>query len=478
MSRILLEQHQDRPEPVGTDLDDPKSLTIDAIVPDHSSVQRRSSGLLWLAIFAVLALGFLAGRFFSSREASSTPKIELGEATRSTSETLNSIVVTTQPVEKRSLQRVVQAVGTLHGYEEMVVSSKLDGRVSKIYHDLSSVVNPGDLLLELDSTDAQLSVQQAERSLQAELSKWGFATIPNDSEDLSQLPNVVSSKLRYELAKSRLSRMLPLQSSMAITADDLEQAKSEAQVAESDWKNQQLMAKAAAATARLRAAELAIAQQRLKDCQIRVPIPSMADDATAPIYTISERMVSEGSMLRVGTELFKLVLGKTLKLRLAVPEGYSETIRVGQVVEVTTRSSSTAAFGEVKKVSPAVDRTTRTFLVEVEVPNETGKLKPGSFARARILLQSSDEAITVPSSSVYSLAGIQKIFIVDGDVVREHHVTLGEQTKEWVEILSPVLNPGMRVVTSGQRLLSDGIAVTERSTDDFSTNLDSTRSKP
>ena len=84
----------------------------------------------------------------------------------------------------------------------------------------------------------------------------------------------------------------------------------------------------------------------------------------------------------------------------------------------------------------------------------------------------------MPSSSVYSLAGIQKIFIVDGDVVREHHVTLGEQTKEWVEILSPVLNPGMRVVTSGQRLLSDGIAVTERSTDDFSTNLDSTRSKP
>ena len=74
----------------------------------------------------------------------------------------------------------------------------------------------------------------------------------------------------------------------------------------------------------------------------------------------------------------------------------------------------------------------------------------------------SEKAATVPLSALYSLAGINKIFLVQGDHVREIQVTLGEQTSEWVEIASPSIPSDSRVVTSGQRMLSDGAPVIER----------------
>jgi RND family efflux transporter MFP subunit len=260
--------------------------------------------------------------------------------------------------------------------------------------------------------------------------------------------------------------MLPLEATNAVSADDLEQSRSEASIAESDLKNQILMAKAAAATARLRSADLEIARQRLRDCEIRVPQPSNAARPEDQVYTISERMVSEGTLLRTGSEVFRLVLGKTLKLKLFVPEVYTSQIAVGQDVSITVSSSSEPEPGRVARISPSIERATRTFLVEVEVPNESGRCKPGGFAKANILIGKTVDAVTVPPSSVYSLAGIQKIFLIENGIAREHHVTVGQQTRDWIEIATPVISVPSRVITSGQRMLSDGLPVVERQASD------------
>jgi multidrug resistance efflux pump len=223
----------------------------------------------WIAWLALAVGAFAVGRWWSNLEAHA-PLVKLEGVKLGTVTHGDALVVTAEPVQIRPIQRTVDAVGTLHGFEELVISSKLEERVARIYHDLSSVVKPGDVLLELDETDARLAVDQAERSLQAELSKWGFAAVPVEGEDLSGLPMVVSAKQKFDLAKSRLDRMLPLEPTKSISIDDLEQAKSDVRVLESDWKNQLLMGQSAAATARLRAADLAIAKQRLIDCQIRM----------------------------------------------------------------------------------------------------------------------------------------------------------------------------------------------------------------
>ncbi len=60
------------------------------------------------------------------------------------------IKIAVAPVSIRSVQRSVESVGTLHGFEEITLSSKVEGRVIKIHYDLASVVKPGQVLLELD----------------------------------------------------------------------------------------------------------------------------------------------------------------------------------------------------------------------------------------------------------------------------------------------------------------------------------------
>jgi len=413
----------------------------------------------WLAL---VAFSFLAGRYMGSGEGHSTAKHRLEPSSLNRLPSESAISVTVAPIGERTVERTVNAVGTLHAFEELVLSSKIEGRVERIHADLASVVQPGEVVLELDATDARLSVQQAERSLQSELAKWGFAQVPEENGDLSQLPSVVSARYRYELAKSRYERVIQLRASNSISADEFEQVKSEFQVMESEWRNQQLMAASAAATSRLRAADLEIAKQRLADCILRAPHPTILDPTGSIEYLVSERLVSEGTLLRPGTEVFRLVLGKTLKLRLAVPESHASSVAVGQTVRVFPSSTEQTLLGRVARVSPAVDRSTRTFLVEVEVSNEKGLCKPGGFAKASILVGVTERATTVPASSVYSFAGIQKIFVLEDDRVREHHVRLGEQSQEWVEIVSPALPSKAHVVTSGQRLLSEGSTVSVR----------------
>ncbi len=423
---------------------------------------RRSTFVGWIAGVVILTLAFGLGWWMANRRAHQLERLTLPPSSNNASH--DAIVVTVSPIERRVVQRYVEAVGTLHGFEEVTLSSKQEGRVLKIFHDLSSVVQPGERLLELDPTDAKLAYDQAERNVQTELAKGGFSKVPAESDDHSKLPSVVSARLRYELAQSRLQRIMQLKSSNSISAEDFEQAKSDALVLESDWQNQLLMANSAAATARLRNAELAIANQRLRDIVICAPTPTMATATANQYYSITERMVSEGTLVRPGTEVFKIVLGRTLKLKLAVPEAYSGDVIVGQSVEVLTGSILKPTIGTIARISPAIDRSTRTLIVEVDVPNQDGLLKPGGFAKGRILIGIDENATTIPLTGLYSFAGIHKVFVVQDGIAREFKVTLGEQTGVWVEIATPQLPNDSIVVTSGQRLLSDGISISVRDT--------------
>ena len=83
--------------------------------------------------------------------------------------------------------------------------------------------------------------------------------------------------------------------------------------------------------------------------------------------------------------------------------------------------------------------------------------------------------MTVPLASLYSSAGINKVFLVDGDKAREIQVVLGEQSKDWVEILEPAIPPTSRVITSGQRMLSDDAPIVLRQAGQTTTNEAETR---
>lgn len=419
---------------------------------------------LWLLQIGV-ALG--AGYWIATVVATPDARIALGvhEAKVLPDST---VTVTTAPVTARKVERSISAVGNLHGYDEVTLKNKISGRVLKIHHDFADRVQPGELLMKIDPTDAQLAVEQSKRSLNSELARWGFQDVPGADADLTQLPTVVSARLRSEWSRSQLSRLTALSGRGSVSAEEIEEARTNAMVAESDYANQLQLARAGVATAQLKKADLDIAEQQLVETQIYVPLREDADKLPDVHYTITDRFVTEGAWLPAGAELFRLVIDDTLKLRLTIPEKHASGVLVGQRVEVSTLSSTEPVLGSVTRIGPAVDPTNRTFQVEAEIPNPNGVLKTGGFAKANVVTNSADTTQTVPLMALVSFAGVHKLFVVDGDIVKEVHVKLGEQTSEWVEILEPRLSESVHVVTSGQSKLSDGatIALRNNASDD------------
>ena len=79
------------------------------------------------------------------------------------------IPVTVAALEHRPVERTVEIVGTLKGYEEVTVGSKKAGRVVQVRHDMGDRVEPGEPLVELDAVDAKLALDQSESKYLAEL---------------------------------------------------------------------------------------------------------------------------------------------------------------------------------------------------------------------------------------------------------------------------------------------------------------------
>ena len=91
---------------------------------------------------------------------------------------LQPVTVTTELVTTRPVQRTVKIVGSLYGQEEIAVSAKIEGRVTRILHDVGDVVRPGDVLVEIDETDYRLSMNETQRALELELARLGLTELP------------------------------------------------------------------------------------------------------------------------------------------------------------------------------------------------------------------------------------------------------------------------------------------------------------
>jgi len=127
-------------------------------------------------------------------------------------------------------------------------------------------------------------------------------------------------------------------------------------------------------------------------------------------------------------------------------------------VTLTVEGDPTVYRGRVVRLSPIVQEQNRTLMVEAEVPNERGFLRPGSFARVDIMTEVSQPVISVPATAVIVFAGVEKVLIVRQGKTAEVRVTTGRRLGEDVEIVEG-LKRGDAVVSKPGNLVG-GQAVT------------------
>ena len=370
--------------------------------------------------------------------------------------------VTVAAVTAVPVQRTILASGTLNACDDVMLTPKVDGRVIALYANMGDRLPPGAPLLDLDPTDHQLAVLEAKRALDAELAPLGLTELPAGPLDAKGL-EAVPSVLLAEVSRQNAERKYKLwKNNSTSSQSEMLAAELDLKAAEANRKVAVATAESRLAGARLRKAVLDSAEQRLRDTKLRVPdAPPGAPPAVK--YAVAQRMIGVGEMIRTmpTTNVFRLVIDSTLKLRIAVPEKHIPDVATGQVVDVTTDAYSTVAFvGRVSRINPTVDPATRTFLVEVDVPNADGRLKAGGFARAAVRLRT-DTVTAVPNAALVSFAGVNKVFVADGGKARAVPVTVGLREKEWVEVAGD-LPAGAAVVTSGFSQLIDGSPIRVR----------------
>ena len=165
--------------------------------------------------------------------------------------------------------------------------------------------------------------------------------------------------------------------------------------------------------------------------------------------------VEQGEATGPGATVMRVVQLDPAIVDLAVSDRDVLSLEPGLPVTVSVASRSETFAGKVARVSPAADLRTRSFKVEVEVPNPDRRLMPGMIARVEVSRPLAQNAVVVPQEWIVTRRDKRGIFVVTESTATWRDVELGEVIHDRVVVESGV-KPGDRIVITGHRDLVDG----------------------
>ena len=313
--------------------------------------------------------------------------------------------VTTIVAAREQWPATLSAIGTVAAVQGVTVSADLPGIVERIAFDSGRTVRKGDILVQLDTRqeDAQLAGAEAELQL---------------------------TRLNYE-------RMQGLVAQDAVSRAEFDAAAAAHTQAE----------------ARLREIRATIDRKT-----IRAPFTGV----------LGIRQVNLGQYLTGGDPVVPLQSLDPVYVNFSVPQQAAGEMRVGRKVQIAVGELGGSVFmARVSALDSIVDQTTRNVQVQATLTNPGGRLKPGMFVQAQVMLGDGNQVVPVPASAINYAPYGDSVFIVTDMQdpqgqnyrgVRQQVVKLGPARGDQIAVLSGI-EPGDEVVTSGVFKLRNGAAV-------------------
>lgn len=317
--------------------------------------------------------------------------------------TTDTLTVSTRaiiPVKVSSLARVkiartIDYTATILPFEEVNMAPSTPGRVDKIYVEVGDKVKKGDKLFLMDRTQLyQLRLQLS--SLEKDLSRIDtlLRTGSAKQQQYDQL------KTQYDVTKTNV-----------------------------DFMEQNTLMKAPFAGI--------ITGKYLEDGEMYSGAPTTSTGRSA-IVTVMQV--------------------NPLKVNVNISEQYYPLIKNGLKVQVTADVYTKEVFtGTVFRIAPTVNSGTRSFISEIELPNQKDLLKPGMFVRVSMDL-GEVETFVVPASTVLVQEGTNQryVFVEENGTARRVEVLIGKRFDDQLEIISETLKAGDNLVSEGQSKLING----------------------
>ena len=387
------------------------------------------------------------------------------------------IAITTVKTEAREVPAVVQTTGSLVADETSNVAPKVAGKVVNVGIDVGDFIGQGSVIAKIDDSDArrrlaaaEAGVKQAVAAVRQAEARLGLG--PGGSFNASSIPEVRSANANYQQALAELRqaeaneqryRDLVQSGDTAMityeqyrTARDTARARAnaaketlDAQVNTAKQNNQAI----ASANASVEAArtQVEIAKQEVADTIVRAPFSGF----------VSARDVAVGEFVSSADVIATIIRSNPIKIQMQVAETDVPSILVGRGVSVQVDAYRERRFsGTVSAINPAVETTSRSFIVEARIENPDNALRSGMFATARINKEGGSTGIFVPKSAVYNHVptGSFRSFVIVEGVAKLRTVQLGSEEGDYVQILSG-LNADEVVATSNLDQLFEGAKV-------------------
>jgi RND family efflux transporter MFP subunit len=176
--------------------------------------------------------------------------------------------------------------------------------------------------------------------------------------------------------------------------------------------------------------------------------------------TIEERNVEAGEHVARGAAMFTLVRSDVLELAAAVPANRANNVMVNQTVRFTAAGAQFE--GRVARVSPTINTATQSITVYVQVPNQGGRLKGGTFTTGRVISRAVAEALVVPTTALRQTegTGTPYVYRLEGTTVAQVNVQLGivDEAAGLAQIISG-LAEGDRIIVGNVGTLGRGMQV-------------------
>lgn len=297
------------------------------------------------------------------------------------------------------------AVGSLVAQRGVMVSNEIPGKVSAIHFDSGANANAGELLIELDTT--------------------------TDAAELKRL------QAGQRLAKIQLDRATRLATKAFASKSNVDEA--QAQLDQAD-------------------AAVALQKALLNKKKITAPFNG----------TLGIRQVDLGEYLAAGAKIVSLQALDSLYLDFSLPENQLVGVVPGLTLQISVDGYPGKLFsGVISAINPKVEDASRNLKIRATLPNDDRLLKPGMFARVRLLIGAPEPVLTLPATAVTYTTYGDTVYVIETlkneageeqNLVTRRPVTTGQTRDGRVQIIAG-LNSGERVVSAGQVKLRDGIAV-------------------
>ncbi|HKT24630.1 MAG TPA: efflux RND transporter periplasmic adaptor subunit [Terriglobales bacterium] len=375
-----------------------------------------------------------------------------GRARANTPPGVNSRVVARAAValvHRGTIENTLSIAGEFLPFQEVELHAKVAGYIQKINVDIGDRVHRGQVLAILEVPELAAQVQGAD------------ADVRHSQDEIVRAQNEVArAEADHESLHAEAIRLK--QASQArpglVAQQELDDA----------------LAKDRAAEAQVEAAKSALsaARQQLdvaKATHLQVSAMSDYSRIVAPFDgVVTWRYADTGALVQAGTStnsaqpVVKIAEVDVLRLRIPVPESLAASVHDDQPAEISVQATGEHFAGKVSRLTGALDPSTRTEQVEIDVPNQKLHLAPGMFADVVLQVERHDSALLVPVQAV-NRAGDQALALVVGSDHRVHvtPIRTGLEDPNSIEVVSG-LREGDRVIVANLGSYQNGQTVDPR----------------